>query len=228
VNGELRRIRSTFEERDARAGSPADVALEVAVRARSEGAMTLLREEGLDRLGELLILDLGCGRGGEIQRLVGRGARPDRIVGVDLLHPRARAAAAAAPGAAFVVADAGRLPFDPGRFDLVLLYTVLSSILDPDLRVRVGRELARALRPGGAVLWYDFRWNPTNRRTVGIGPRAIARLLPAFRHRSRRVTLAPPLARPLWRHAPPVAAWAERVPALRSHTIGLAVKPEAG
>ncbi|HEV2370660.1 MAG TPA: class I SAM-dependent methyltransferase [Streptosporangiaceae bacterium] len=45
-------------------------------------------------------------------------------------------------------ADAGKLPFDDGSFDVVVSYSGLHCVPDPQAAVR---EMARVVRPGGAV-----------------------------------------------------------------------------
>jgi SAM-dependent methyltransferase len=227
---ELERIRREYDRRagDNRyrdiyaASDPANAAT---IEERRIAARALLGDHGFGDLAAVSVLDLGCGAGGELARLVDDGARVSNLTGVDLLPPRVQAAAESLPKARFAVANGAELPFRDEAFDLALLFTVLSSVLDRDLRARIGAEAARVLRPGGVVLWYDFRWNPTNHETTGIGVDEIRRLFPGFAHDTRRVTLAPPIARALAPRAPKVAAAASRVPFLRSHTIGLAIKP---
>jgi SAM-dependent methyltransferase len=228
---ELDRIRREYERRagdwrldDGRYAS-SDPANAAAIAERSATARELLRSHGVHDIASLRVLDAGCGAGGELARLAAAGATAERLVGIDLLRFRVRDAVAALPGGAFAAANAAALPFRDGIFDLVLLFTVLSSVVDARLRTRIGIDVARVLRPGGAVLWYDFRWNPTNRQTTGIGPGEVRRLFPGFEHDMRRVTLAPPIARRLVPRLPRAASAISRVPALRSHTIGLAMKP---
>jgi hypothetical protein len=57
--------------------------------------------------------------------------------------------------------------------------------------------MSRVVRPGGAILWYDFWLNPVNRQTRGIRPSEIRSHFPRCRFSFERITLAPPLARRL-------------------------------
>jgi SAM-dependent methyltransferase len=228
---ELRRIRLEYDRRDhdSRFGdlyTTTDPANAAAISERRRVGLDLLSEHGFGDLASLRILDIGCGAGGELQRMVDWGAKPESLVGIDLLPLRVRDAVKVVTGSRFAVANAAELPFPDARFDLALLFTVLSSVLDSSLRVRIGTETARVVRPGGGVLWYDFRWNPTNRQTLGIGPGEMRRLFPGFHHFTRRVTLAPPIARAVTPRAPSLASAMSRLRFLRSHTIGLAIKPE--
>lgn len=98
------------------------------------------------RAGER-VLDAGCGTGYLAAGL--HRARPDvTVVGADLsegMLDRARAAGADP----LVQADAGRLPFGDGAFDLVVARGVLHHL--PDVAGAL-REWRRVLRPGGAVV----------------------------------------------------------------------------
>jgi ubiquinone/menaquinone biosynthesis C-methylase UbiE len=98
------------------------------------------------RAGER-VLDAGCGTGYLAAGL--RRARPDvSVTGADLstgMLDRARAAGADP----LVQADAGRLPFADGAFDVVVARGVLHHL--PDVTAALA-EWRRVLRPGGAVV----------------------------------------------------------------------------
>ena len=89
------------------------------------------------------------------------------------------------------------MPFPAGSFDLVLQYTAVSSILNPVLRREICHEMARALKPGGLILSYDFWLNPTNSQTRGLGLMEILESFRGCRLSYQRITLAPPIARRL-------------------------------
>jgi SAM-dependent methyltransferase len=167
-------------------------------REREAALNGALAGPGPVRLGDADILDVGCGAGDELARLVERGANASRCHGIDLLPDRVARANRRLPGADMRVADARDLPFGPGRFDIVILNVVLSSVLDRGIATRIAGEVDRVLRPGGVVLWYDSRYpNPFNRHVRGISRRDLAGLFAGYEARLQAVTVVPPLARRL-------------------------------
>ena len=101
------------------------------------------------------VLEVGSGRGGGAA-FVARTLRPRRVVAVDV-SPRTVAlcrARHAVPGLSFEVGNAEQLGFADASFDAVL--NVESSHCYGDLRAFV-REVRRVLRPGGHLLYADFR-----------------------------------------------------------------------
>jgi SAM-dependent methyltransferase len=178
------------------------------------------------RLATARVLEIGCGDGEVLAELVALGARPDRILGVDLLADEIARARARHPEIRFAVANGEALDGPDGAFDLVVLFTVFTSILDDDMSARVAAEVDRVLAPGGAVLWYDFRVdNPRNRHVRGVGRLRIRRLFPGYAPHLRSVTVLPPLARRLGPTTPWLYPLLARVPALRTHWLGLVRKP---
>ena len=104
--------------------------------------------------------------------------------------------------------------------EVVLVSTVFSSVLDPDFQQRLAAALWQWLRPGGAVLWYDFTYNnPRNPDVRGVPLPRVRELFPQSRITARRVTLAPPLARALVRVHPGLYGLFNSVPWLRTHIL---------
>ncbi len=194
---------------------------------RERDLLNLLKREGLSHLSGLKVLDLGCGHGMWLCDLVRYGARPADLAGTDIIGERLESARALSPNMLLALADGAGLPFRAGSFDLVLQATVMTSVLDPEVRRRMAREMLRVLKPGGAVIWYDFRYdNPWNRDVNGIRIGTIRELFPACRIAMRTTTLLPPLARAL---APAGRWWCELLsllPPFRTHYIGT-IRPKA-
>lgn len=191
--------------------------------------------ERIDSLGlsrdEVRLLEIGCGGGGNLRRLIEAGLAPERLVGNELLPARVEAARASLPAATRVVAgDASTLDLPDASFDVVFASTVFTSILDDGLRRRVAEAMWRLVRPGGAVLWYDFVFdNPRNPDVRGVDARAIRDLFPEGRASMRRITLAPPIARLCLRLPGEVGILAYRglawIPLLRTHLVAWIEKP---
>lgn len=102
------------------------------------------------------VLEVSCGHGGGASYLA-RTLRPARYTGLDLngagiafCRQRHRV-----DGLTFVQGDAQRLPFASGSFDAVI--NVEASHCYPELK-RFLTEVSRVLRPGGAFLYADFRF----------------------------------------------------------------------
>ena len=98
-------------------------------------------------------LDAGCGDGRYLAALPEFGPLPARIVGVDIAESILRTARKATAAAGFepeLVAQTSRAcPSKAKEFDLVVSIQVLEHLLDP---VAGARELARVLRPSGALV----------------------------------------------------------------------------
>jgi len=177
-------------------------------------------------LADLRILDVGCGTGGVLRSLVSWGAQPQNLAGVDVLEERIQLAQRLSPNICFSVADARELPFANESWDMVILFTVISSVPNPSIQSQIALESLRVLKPQGAVLWYDFWINPTNPDTVGITLNRIRELFPGCRLYLKRTTLIPPLARRLARISWSLCWLLESLPFLRTHYMGLIYKNE--
>lgn len=124
-----------------------------AAGAMRRRALSLLAKEwrGRDHRG-LKILDLACGSGGFLKDL--RLAFPRaRVMGLDL-SPTYTAEALGRAGLPVVQANAERLPFADASLDAVTCIYLFHE-LPPRVRPKVAAEIARVLKPGGAVAFAD-------------------------------------------------------------------------
>jgi len=198
---ELDRIRSEYADREKRlSGSDLyslhNSAYLFAIQMRQAAVLSLLKSQGIKSFEGLDILELGCGEGGVLLECLSNGAEPDRLHGIDLLPGRITKAHETVAELPLACANGENLPYPSGTFDLVLQFTVFTSILDRSLKAGIAQEMLRVVRkPQGAILWYDFWINPTNKQTKGIRPKEIQTLFPDCRLTFRRITLAPPIAR---------------------------------
>lgn len=98
------------------------------------------------------ILDLGCGTGAVLERLLALGARVGSYTGVDLspaMLARARAKLGGVAGARFEQLDLRAGPLPAGPFDLVVSAWALEHLPDPGAVVAAARA---RLRPSGRVV----------------------------------------------------------------------------
>ena len=225
---ELGRIADRYARRGPAAGPSAFT--RCMVEERQGHYRRLLGTLADGRLGAIDLLEVGCGAGGELGRMIAMGLDPARLVGVELLPDRLAAARAALPPSVRLVGgDASTAALPADSFDVVFQSTVFTSILDDGLARRLARRMWELVRPGGAVLWYDFTVdNPRNPDVRGVPMRRVRELFPQGEPASWRVTLAPPIGR----RVAPLGAWAYRafaaVPALRTHLVAWIRKPADG
>jgi len=150
------------------------------------------------------VLDAGCGTGFWLRSFVERGVSPGRLHGIELLPERLAASRDALPAAVQLrQGDVRKLPYDDASFDVVLLFTVLSSLGGPQDVGMALREAGRVMRPDATLLIYEPRYpNPLNRHTARIPVGLVREALGPVEERP--VTVWPPVARRLGRFTEPV------------------------
>jgi len=171
-----------------------------------------------------MVLEIGCGTGGILLEFLSYGVIPQKLHGCDLLPDRLTEAHARLPHLPLICADAQNLPYPDHAFDLVMQFTVFSSILDKTVKSNIAREMRRVVKPSGLILWYDFWLNPTNPQTRGIRPSEIRRLFPGCRCEFHRITLAPPIARWLAPRSWLLCYILERLKVFNTHYL-VAIRP---
>ncbi len=188
------------------------------------GLLTL--EDQVD-LQSRFVLEVGCGNGYWLRRMLDWGCDPTRVAGIDILPEKVSAARSRLPAACDIrQGDATSLPWDANTFDIVTQNVMFSSVLDGDLRKAIAHEMMRVARPGGCVLWYDFTVdNPRNPDVKGVPLEEMRLLFPSCRIRSCRVTIAPPLARQIAAFSPWLCRRLEAFPFLKTHLAAVVVVP---
>ncbi len=173
------------------------------------------------------VLDVGCGSGFWLRQLVQWGATPENLFGIDLLQERIKKGNELCPkGITLQWGDASKLKFGDGTFSLILQFTAFTSILDPTMKMEVASEMSRVLKPGGAILWYDyFVSNPCNPDVRGVKRKEILQLFPEFSIFLKRITLAPPLGRVVGPFSPALYRTISIFKALCTHYLGFFEKP---
>lgn len=230
-NREVRRLQQVYDgyraSRTVRARwddrNPGNAAIR---RERNAAVEGLLKGHGLTDLEGRRALEVGCGVGKTLAGLMELGARPEDLHGVDLLRERIEEARVRYPDSHFLCANAENLDFPDAYFDLAICSTVFSSILDEAMAANVAHEICRVLKPGGAVVWYDFRYNsPGNPNVQAMTCKRVTELFPDLTASLRTITLLPPLARRMGPLTSLLYPLLSRIPPLRTHYMGLLTKP---
>ncbi|MCG8460673.1 MAG: class I SAM-dependent methyltransferase [Holophagales bacterium] len=213
-------------ELDAGRYAPWNPAERLMVDSRRRLAARLLERAGAFPGLETPCLEVGFGSSGWLTDLLYFGVSAAHVHGVEIDASRCHGVRRRLPSARLCVADAGRLPFTGRRFGLVVASTVLTSILEPEVQERVAGEIHRVLRPGGALLYYDFAVsNPRNPHVRGLSRRRLRELFPDLRGEVRSTTLAPPLARSVAPRSHALATLLEALPFLRTHLLAVLLRP---
>lgn len=176
-------------------------------------------------LSKVKFLDVGCGTGGFLHDLQIMGASNENLFGIDLSDERIDRARSYNSSINFELGTGG-LPYENGKFDLVSAITVFTSILGDDLRKSLAHEMIAVLKDFGYVLIYDFNYNnPKNDQVRALTVNQVKELFPGCKISRVRMTLAPPISRPISRFSITLAYLMEVfLPFLRTHTLYLIQK----
>ena len=226
---DITRLRNEYEDRKRRfVGSNVyswfNLANLFSIQQRQRAILRVLRKYEFTDLAKLKILEMGCGGGGVLLEFLNLGAPPSNLYGVDLLSDRLVHAHQRLSGSNLINADGQLLPFPSHSFDLVMQFTALSSLLDPDIRVAVCKDMLRVLQNSGLLLWYDFWINPANPQTHGMRSPEIRSLFPNCSCEFHKITLAPPLARRIVPISWMAASFLEKLGIFNSHYL-VAIRP---
>lgn len=175
----------------------------------------------------LTLVEVGCGAGGNLLEFLRWGWDPAHLTGIELLPERAHHARSVLPAQVRVIeGDACAAPIEPGSVDIVFQSTVFSSLLDMSYQQQLADIMWSWVKPGGAVLWYDFCVNnPRNPDVAGVPMKRVRQLFPQAQADGMRVTLAPPLARGVCRLHPALYGVVNALPWLRTHRLVWLGKP---
>jgi SAM-dependent methyltransferase len=226
-SNEVRRIRMAYAERDrvhkSNNGNPGR---QRTLRERSATMERMLGERLKRPVSECRILDVGCGKGSVLNWFHERGVPPENLFGIDLLPDRIKIARETYPAFTFIEGNAEQLVFPDGWFDLVLVFTVFSSILDDAMASNVARSIGRVLKTNGVVVWHDLRYpNPWNSAVRAMTKSRIRKLFPLFELELELIDLLPPIANRLGWFTDRLYPMLASFPVLRSHYFGLLWPP---
>ncbi len=174
--------------------NPATILIE---QEKERGMIKWIKKNHIEPLENKKLLEIGCGNGTNIQKLIRFGFNPANIFANDLIEERLHSAELNLPSQInFYVGSALDLNFKENEFDIVFQSMVFSSILDSDYKLKLAEKMWQWVKPGGGILWYDFIYNnPSNPDVKGIGLKEVERLFRTNKIQYQKITLAPPLAR---------------------------------
>lgn len=195
------------------------------IQRREQMVLEVLLRKGIHSLKDKSFLEIGCGNGSVLRDFVQYGAMPENCFGIDLVPEHVTIAEKVSPNIEFVCASAENLPYGNDSFDIVLQFTVFTSILNGGMKSRIASEMMRVLKPDGMILWYDYHMdNPRNPDVRGVRKKEIYELFPGCHIELKRITLAPPLARALVPHSVILCQLLEKLPFLCTHYLGVIKK----
>ena len=195
------------------------------LQERQRAVLRRLAAQGLDP-SSVRLLEVGCGEGGNLLELLRMGFAPEQLSGIELIEDRLNVARDRLPQALRLHSgDALAVALPSDSQDIVFVSTVFSSILDKATQHALAAAMWRWLRPGGAVLWYDFAVdNPRNPDVRGVPRARLGELFPEGWLQVQRVTLAPPIARRVCRLHPSLYTVFNTIPLLRTHLLAWITK----
>ncbi len=228
---EAEAVRERYARRPEAAHDPRYRMLNPAVwqsaQERQRAMLRLFERAHIDDLSTLRLLEVGCGSGGNLLELLRLGFTPDHMTAVELLPERCAQARQVLPAALTLIeGDALQADVPAASQDIVFVSTVFSSLLDDAFQQRLADAMWRWLKPGGAVLWYDFTFdNPRNPDVRGVPLSRVRALFGGAPAQALKVTLAPPIARAVCRLHPALYTLCNALPLLRTHLLCWIVKP---
>jgi ubiquinone/menaquinone biosynthesis C-methylase UbiE len=192
------------------------------IHQREKALLDILNKFNYSDLTNKKILDIGCGTGGTLRRFIDYGAKPENLYGIDLLEDRIEVAKELHPKINFIWGNAENLPYPDEFFDIVMQFTVFTSILDTEMKRKIASEMIRVLKNDGMIIWYDYHINnPQNPDVRGVKRKEIYELFPNYEIVLKHVTLAPPITRKIAPFSFILCSILEKIPFLCTHYLGI-------
>lgn len=168
------------------------------IHERQRKIIRLLDKYSRNDLSDAKILDVGCGNGSLLREFISWGAKPENLLGIDLLEERVDEGRKISPNLNISSGNAEKLDYPEKSFDIVTQFVCFTSILDSEMKRKIANEMLRVLKDNGIILWYDFKYNnPKNPDVKGIKKEEIEVLFPNCSYDFNLITLAPPIVRKL-------------------------------
>jgi ubiquinone/menaquinone biosynthesis C-methylase UbiE len=107
------------------------------------------------------ILDVGCGYGRILNELHSEGFK--NLCGIDFSSNMIERGRNQFPWLNLNVQEDKRIPYNDSSFDAIILFAVLTCIIDDDAQVFLMNEIKRVLKPDGILYVNDFLLNTDER-----------------------------------------------------------------
>jgi SAM-dependent methyltransferase len=187
----------------------------------------LFKRANLPPLSTKKVLEIGCGSGSNLLRLLRFGFDPHNLIGNELIQDNIDRGISMMPSAIkILVGDASELDLTEESFDILMSFTVFSSILNLDFQEKLASKMWLLTKPGGGILWFDFIYNnPNNSDVMGIKVKRLQKLFPEGQLKIERIALAPPIARQVTKIHPRMYTLFNLFPFLRTHILVWIQKP---
>ncbi len=196
------------------------------IQERERLLVRALRRHGILSLEGLRMFEAGCAGGYNLRLMVQWGGRPEDQGGIDLSEDSIAYCRSRAPEMRLYTGSAESIPEPDESFDLSFAFTLFSSVPDESVSRQIGAEMFRITRPGGLIVVYDMRRkSPGNSAVHPVSTEDVRRWFPKCPARVRHLTLAPPIARLIGRHAPFLYGPLATIPLLRTHTLYVLQRP---
>jgi ubiquinone/menaquinone biosynthesis C-methylase UbiE len=113
--------------------------------------------EGDKRLWK--ILDVGCGAGFSLLRLLSYGLEPERLYGIDIEETRIARGRKRFPALNLCHGDASAMDYLSDSFDLAMESTMFIQLTDEPMAQGIAAEMLRVVKPDGYIMLTDWRYS---------------------------------------------------------------------
>ncbi len=169
-----------------------------------------LRQVDFDQRDKRLwkILDVGCGAGFSLLRLLYSGLDPERLYGIDIAENRIAQGRKRLPTLNLTHGDATQMEYESESFDLAMESTVFIQMTDESISQGIANEMLRVVKPNGYIMLTDWRYSFGRKGYRALSPNRIARLFGVGTRTSvvsrTHGALIPALGRALSRYCSPL------------------------
>lgn len=124
-----------------------------------------ISEHFRDKISNIKFLEIGAGYGYNLYFFARSGIPWSNIWANELLDNRLEILEKSFPSIGIIPGDALEIKEKP-KYDLILISTVLTSVLDQDLRNSISEKAYSLLDNGGMIIIYDFIYNNPENQDV--------------------------------------------------------------